>query len=105
MIHEDGSESRFKYRYLHVLVEYTSPMGTKWTYEHDEQGNILTLTNPLGHWLACSQDEQGLVIESRTPGGLVISRRYGPRLRWVEASDQISLLSRLEYDGAAGLLA
>jgi RHS repeat-associated protein len=98
MTFADGGESHFAYNDLHRLVEYTNPMGRKWTYEYDERGNVLSLTNPLGHRLTCTRDGQGLVTQSRMPGGLVITREYGPRLRWVEASDQISLLSRVEYD-------
>jgi RHS repeat-associated protein len=100
IVHADGGESLLKYNELHVLTEYTNPMGATWKYEHDKKGNILALTDPLGHRLSCVRDGQGLVVSSRTPGGLVISRQYGPRLRWVEASDQISLLTRLEYDEA-----
>lgn len=97
-IDESGGKSTMCYNDLHLMTEFVDPMGSKWIFEYDKRGNLMSLTNPLGNRFDCSRDAQGLVTESQRPSGLVTRRKYGPRMRSIEFTDQISLVARVEFD-------
>jgi RHS repeat-associated protein len=98
VIHEDGGRSEMTYNAFHMLRSYTSPSGATWHYDFSSRGEVIMLTSPTGERRSAVRDSRGLVTETRSPTGVRVQRRYGPNLRWVEASDAISLLSRVEYD-------
>jgi RHS repeat-associated protein len=98
IIHEDGADSRMKFNDLHRLVEFTNPKGATWYFDYDLHGQVVEQINPLGARISCERDSQSLVTQSQMPRGLMITHRYGARLRWHEARDQISFVNRTEYD-------
>jgi RHS repeat-associated protein len=98
VIHEDGGRSEMSHNDVHLLRAYTSPSGATWTFDYNDRAEEIGLTTPLGDHYSVTRDSRGLVLETRAPTGAAVKRRYGPALRWVEASDDISLLSRTECD-------
>lgn len=98
IVHPDGSAGTFTHNDLHLMVDYIDPMGGVWHYEYDAAGRASSFTNPLGNRMEWERNALGLITKTRTPGGLEIERRYGPRMRWVEARDAYSLLDRTEFD-------
>ena len=98
VIHEDGSRSQLVYNDTHRLRAYISPSGAIWKFDFNARSEVIGLTNPLGEHYSATRDNMGLVVETRAPTGVTVERHYGPALRWVEASDKISLLTRTEYD-------
>ena len=98
LIDECGGQRTFEYNDLHLLTGFVDRMGSKWSYEYNNRGCLIRLINPLGHRFDCTRNTQSLVTESRRPGGLVVRRTYGPRLRSLEMSDQISLIFQMQAD-------
>lgn len=95
---ENGKVYRFRHNRHHQLVELTNPLGAVYTFDYDDRGNFTGLTCPLGRKWEYQRTGQGLVSEARTPGGLRISHRYEPALRWQESFDQLGFIQRIVYD-------
>jgi RHS repeat-associated protein len=98
IVDENGSETLLRYNDLHVLEAYTDPMGSIWSFEHDLKGNVLASVDPLGRRQTVVRDHNNVVTTTLTAAGREVVRQHGNGFRWVETADQISLISRQEYD-------
>jgi len=98
VVHEDGGRSEMTYNTLHLLETYTSPAGARWSYDFNSYGEVIGFSTPLGERQSAVRNDRGLVVETRSPTGVRTLRRYGAAMRWVEAGDDISLLSRTVYN-------
>jgi RHS repeat-associated protein len=105
VIHQDGARTETRFNEFHLLDEYVTPSGATWKYSYNERGETIGLTTPLGHRYEAVRDGRGLVIETTLPSGRRLVFRHGPALRWVEAADQVSLLSRTEFDESGNQIA
>jgi RHS repeat-associated protein len=100
VVHPDGLSSRMTFNEQHVLRTYTSPSGSTWTCVFGSRGEPVGAINALGQRRSYQRDTRGLVTETRFPSGRSLKRRYGPRLRFIETFDQLSVVERTEYDEA-----
>jgi RHS repeat-associated protein len=101
IIDERGAEIKVGFNRAHLPTSLTDSKGAIYSYDYDSRGALTAYTNPLGSKWTYTRDSRSLLVETRYPGGRIVRQRHDPRLRWVEAEDDISLLQRIEY-GEAG---
>ena len=98
VIHPDDARTETTYNEFHLLSQYIAPSGATWTYTYNFRGEVIGLRTPAGNQYEAIRNDEGFIVETRMPTGRRIRFRYGPAFRWVEALDDISLLTRTEFD-------
>lgn len=65
----DGTVEAFTYDSRGNLTEHLDRAGGRWAYTHDDQGNVLTMTNPLGGVYTFSYASNALLASLEDPAG------------------------------------
>jgi RHS repeat-associated protein len=97
-VDSSGAQTAARHDKSHAPTKLIDANGYAWKLPDPSQGGLLGTENlPRKMW-EYSWNALRLVQEARSPGGRAFQMRRDPKFGWEESHDQISLVTRTEYD-------
>jgi YD repeat-containing protein len=92
------------YRFVHRrLVSSTNPLGQQWSYEMNDHGELVRVTDPLGFSRTFGYDGQGNLAWGARPSGTAWRYHYDELSRVVDIKDPLGGVRQRTYNSAGKL--
>ena len=94
----------YEYDDLGNKISMTNPYGYKWTLEYDDRGKMISMTDPYGNKYTYGYDDRGNMISETNPSDGKYTYEYDDRGNMISETYPDGYKSTYEYDDRGNMI-